>query len=358
MSDTGGHDCLRELEARCDAVPAALRALVDSSSPCLDPEIGPELAGAARWVVTGIGASEWPARVLASRLRVRARCAARFVPLSAFADAETAPDGDALVVVSQGLSPNARLALRARERFTHGLLVTGRAPSGADARGFRVCAHGPDDEPGLLLRVVGPPLATFAAFRLAERVALARGFDADPTLSREALREAPDAFARALLAAKELDDGPGELLAKAALTGSIAFVTAGDGTGELAHGLRWKLLEGLGVGAPVWDVLGFAHGPFQRFVGEALTLVALDLRGGTYAPLFARLQRLLDPALHRLVVLTPRALDGLGGFFEHDALLDGVVLRALARAPRDLRDWPGKGLDGPLYDVGADAAER
>ena len=30
-------------------------------------------------------------------------------------------------------------------------------------------------------------------------------------------------------------------------------------------------------------------------------------------------------------------------------------LRALAHAPRDLRDWPGKGLDGPLYDLGCDA---
>ena len=63
----------------------------------------------SRYVVTGGGLSEGPARVLVALLRGAGRDA-RFVPQSAFVDWTEPPDEQcALVLFSQGLAPNARL---------------------------------------------------------------------------------------------------------------------------------------------------------------------------------------------------------------------------------------------------------
>jgi hypothetical protein len=123
-------------------------------------------------------------------------------------------------------------------------------------------------------------------------------------------------------------------------------VTAGSYL-ALAHGLRWKLLEASGIpDPPVWDVLQFAHGPFQQMYGRPMLLCALECPGA--APLFDRLERILVPGRHALVRLAA-TLPAPWCWFEHDAQLNALTLALLAARPVDLARWPGQGADGELY---------
>jgi creatinine amidohydrolase len=302
---------------------ARVASLDDELRRALATPLDVALAGEAFWT-TGAGGSEGPARVLTALLG-QGGIAARFVPLSTFATGALSPPAKtALVVFSQDLSPNARLALSCRDRFNATLVVGAR-----EAAPLTHVAHGPTDESGMLVRVVGPALATLAAMRIAAAAAagassLSSAFACVPDLVAAIATEAP----------------------RAPLTPPLALVTAGS-HGALVHGLRWKLLEALGVpDPPVWDVLQVAHGPFQQFYHQPMTLLALEHEGE--AALFDRLASMLVPERHRLVRLRAQAPTPLS-WFEHDALLNQAVLATLAAAPRDLIEWPGKGRDEALY---------
>ncbi len=320
---------------------AAVAHAVDAAELSTVP---PELARFTRWIVSGIGASEGPARLLVAQL-LELGLSARFLPVTSFLGAE-APSAEVLVVVSQRLSPNARIPLRHRARYRATVLITSLDPR-ADSRagalaaeGATILQHGPPDEEGLILRVLGPALATRAVLHLAATVATLRG--APPRWAART-RELGAAIARARDAAVPIDP--------AWVFGPSAIVAVGD-AGELAVGLRTKLLEALGVAEPpIWDLCGLAHGPLQSFFdGTRLffVLASSDAPGGE--ALRRRLTEVLDPARHRVHVASASLPSPLC-FFEWAATLDAIVLAALRARPRDLTDWPGKGRDGPLYGI-------
>jgi creatinine amidohydrolase len=68
-------------------------------------------------------------------------------------------------------------------------------------------------------------------------------------------------------------------------------------------------------------------------------------------PLLERLAGMLDPARHRLVRLGS-TLAGSLAIFEHEALMNEVLLRYVATCGIDQADWPGRGKDIPLYALG------
>ncbi|MEZ4442414.1 MAG: hypothetical protein R3B72_25190 [Polyangiaceae bacterium] len=326
-----------ELAARIARLPAEIAAACRTSFP----DLTRSSLSDRPLVATGAGASEGPARTLSDSL-AHAGLPSRFVPLSAFAGSQPPlRDDEALVVFSQGLSPNARIALRGRSHHT--VVVTAVAPDpdapttsaarhAADLEGAGVARipHGPEEETGLLLRVLGPPLATLAALRLAAHLT-------ERPLPLADLHAAVDAARPPVPALPEP-------------LGQLALVTAGAHQ-PAAHGLRWKLLEGIAAGdPPIWDVLQFVHGAFQQFYDRPLTLLALEYPESPQSILFERLERLLHAPHHRLIRLRA-SLPGPLGWFEHDAMLDALLLAELARQPRDLADWPGKGEDRALYDI-------
>ncbi|MBX3259680.1 MAG: hypothetical protein KF782_08300 [Labilithrix sp.] len=308
------------------------------------PPSPPELARFTRWVVSGVGASEGPARLLVGQL-VELGLSARFLPVTSFLGAD-APTADVLVVVSQRLSPNARIPLRHRARYRATVLVTSLDPRedtrarALAAEGATILQHGPPEEEGLILRVLGPALASRTVLHLAATVAALRG--APPSWTSRT-GELGAAIARARDAAVPVDP--------AWVFGPSAILGAGD-AGELAPGLRTKLLEALGVAEPpIWDLCGLVHGPLQSFFdGPRLLFVleASDAPGGE--ALRRRLTEVLDPARHRVHVVGATLPSPLC-FFEWAAAFDAIVLDALRARPRDLADWPGKGRDGPLYGI-------
>ena len=134
----------------------------------------------------------------------------------------------------------------------------------------------------------------------------------------------------------------------------LAFLTSGE-YGELTANLRYKVLEGLLAPLPpVWDLLHFAHGPFQQSFERRAVFVALTRRDAAReAELLACLAKMLVPERHTLVRL-PAQLPGPLAIFEHEALLNHLMVAGIKARGIDQVRWPGRGLDGPLYNLGED----
>ncbi|MGH7786328.1 MAG: creatininase family protein, partial [Candidatus Binatia bacterium] len=323
----------------------------------------PFMPNAARCIVaTGVGSSAAHARLLAHLLRVELGLPARAADGGEFVAPLGDVGADALVVFSQGLSPNGRLPLARAEAWLGAVLVTAVARDGAPpekraalsslARAHGVCVPLPGGlEYGTLLRLGGPLAGYAVAFRLADAIGRAAGRQpAALTLDVPRLTRA--------MAAAAAHAGT---LAADALDGEIALLASG-GYGALAGNLQLKLLEGLLEPLPpVWDLVGFAHGPFQALFARRATLLMLQRAGAPEeAALLERLRAMLDPRRHRLLLL-PATLPGALALFEHEALLNQLVLRTIAARGIDQARWPGLGKDAPLYDVTsapADAAPQ
>lgn len=315
-----------------------------------------ERIGSRRIVVTGSGASEGPARYLAALLRNTLSLSAGFLPTSAFIAPVAQSSDDILIVFSQGISPNARLALRQASKFGNVILFTGIYPEGRspEARlvselrlgGSAVHVLPPEDESGLLVRILGPATATLAAALFAKSVAESLG-KVWPDDGLEALPDhLADARTRSVSAAEGLEaDWP---------LRPWALVTAGD-YADLCGGLPWKWMTALYSPAPpVWDVLQIAHGPLQHFYTEPMTLVGLERNNeGDDARLLDRLEKVLVPGRHKLIRLRS-AFAGPTAVLDHDAQCNWLLLRSLEERSVDLSSWPGRGLDGPLYQLGRD----
>lgn len=337
MRDEGPARSLELVRQQVDRVPEGLRAEIDRRRAPVPASI----SGASSFWITGAGGSEGPARALVERLLDGGR-AARFVPLSPFAFEVSPPRGTVLIVFSQGLSPNARLALKRRASFAAAVLVTAvdpaddgdRAALVADfeAQGGFVWAHGPPREPPLLVRLEGPARAGLAAQLLATGIA---GLPPPPA-------SLPDAV-RAVIDRGPLDGWDGSAPAVALVVGRLPAAST--------HGLAWKLLEGAGLPLPpTWDVLQVAHGPLQQLWHRPATLLALVV-DPREEPLFDRLEEGLEPTRHRLLRLRA-TLPLPWASFEFDAAVGELVAQTLERYPRDLLDWPAKGRDGALYELG------
>lgn len=320
MTQDGGRSLLR---ARCAQVVPALISWLAASPPL--PSLGP-----FPLLTTGIGGSEGPARLLAALLQQQG-LPARFVPLSSFAEAS--PAGRSLVIFSQGLSPNAHLALHRLADFERVLLVTGLtaehpALSPLVERGLTVVTLESEDERGLLVRIVGPALASLAAMVLAGRIE-----SPDPSRLRDALHRAKEQASRL----GPLPPTP------------LALVASGEHT-ERCEGLRWRLVEGLlHPRIQLWDALALAHGPFQGFHTTEQTLLALE-DGPLSAALIERLAPMLNPSRHRLLRL-PATLEAPWCLLEHLVQLDALMVATLEETQSTIAPWPGQGEDGPLYEL-------
>jgi hypothetical protein len=330
------------------------RTIADALARPADLET-PMLARArGTWVITGVGASSGPARSLAATLRADLELAAEYVPLSAFLEPRaSAPRGDVLVVFSQRLSPNALLPLADPSWFAERWVVTtldpDRDPHAArlTARGVKLLVHPPEQEGDLFLRMLGPPAATACALRWVLAIASALG--RPPPAWERRLPELPPALERAVSDVNAYAHGE-----RLAAVQHVAFVASASSL-ALASALPLKWIEGVGgLEPPLWDVLGFVHGPLQALYERDVAVVALEARGE--GDRFDRLARVLHPERHALARLAATLPPPLS-LFEHDALVGRAIEGALKVSPRDLLEWPGKGKDGPLYRLGSDEEE-
>jgi creatinine amidohydrolase len=337
------------------ALRAALRRAEDAlpalAEPAAPADFDPRAARAL--LVTGAGSSAAHARWLAALLAEELGLPARFVPLGAF---PRAPDPrDALIVFSQALSPNARLALTEPGGWLRTVLVTaalrsrdaGRrgAAEAVRAAGATLVESAGPDEFGTLLRLEGPVAGYVAALRLARSLGLP---------ARAELARVPRAWAAACANAA----AHAEELAPRLAADELLLLASGAYAGATDN-LRLKWVEGLRRPLPpVCDPLEFAHGPFQALAARRATLLALARVDAPHErERLERLRELLDPSRHVLVSIEA-SLPGLLAVFEHEAWTSMLVLAAMEHAGIDAADWPGRGADGPLYALSAEPAPR
>jgi hypothetical protein len=270
---------------------------------------------------------------------------ARFQPVSAFLGS-TPPDADVLLVVSQYLSPNARIPLRHRGRYAAVFVVTSldahdERCAHLASEGVLFLTHAPPDESGLLLRVIGPALATRMVLHLAASIAASHGRAPPAWTSR--VQEIAPAMERARSRVAAID--PEWVL------GPSAIVTTGS-DGDRAVGLRTKLLEAFSASdPPVWDLCGLVHGPLQSFFDSRRLLFVLEPAGDPMAGLLRRrLEQIVVHERHRIHVIEAQLPAPLS-FFEYAAAFDAIVVQTLRARPRDLGNWPAKGRDGAIYEI-------
>jgi creatinine amidohydrolase len=339
----------RSLAALRDALRRAGDALPALAEPAPPADFDPRAARAIR--VTGAGSSAAHARYLAAVLAEELGLPARFVPLGAF---PVAPDPrDALIVFSQALSPNARLALTEPGGWLRTVLVTAamgsrdperrRAAEAVRTAGAAVVPSAGADEFGTLLRIEGPLVGYVAALRLARSL----GLPPRPELARAA-----GAWAAACTSAAARAGALAPRLARDEL-----LLLASGAYQEATDNLRLKWVEGLRRPLPpVCDPLEFAHGPFQALAARPATLLALARPDAPHErERLRRLGEMLDPDRHQLVSIEA-SLPGFLAVFEHEAWIGTLVLAAMEHAGVDPADWPGRGADAPLYALSAEPA--
>lgn len=336
-NDPAGHALLA---ARLAALPGHLAAMLGTPPPPRREPLAP-----GRVLVTGVGSSEAHARYLAWLLNTYTENPAEFTPLSSFvrpADGRAA--ARTLVVFSQGLSQNTRLALRQADRFGRLVLFTAATGDGLRAagqpdradeltllvtRGAEVVRFPLEDEYTILIRVIGAACGFLAARQWAASVPGHRLPELRPEDVMVPFLDPPR-------------PGSGAL-------SRFPLLLAPPPLAECGGNLAWKLVEGLFVPAPpLVDLLSFAHGAFQQLAAQPRPVILFEAANGPFAPLALRARKMCA-ALGVDVVSLP--LDGPADLapLEAEARLNGLLLTAIRTLRPNQVDWPGRGLDAPLY---------
>jgi hypothetical protein len=334
------------LSERCRSIPAALSYF----SQQVKHIRWPTLPQGKRWLVTGIGGSEGPARYLVTLLQEQLGVHALFVPLSSFK--ERTPQADILVVFSQNLSSNAQICLKKHRSYQHTVIITAVQHKGSEqgssqraallqalkSEGIQVLNHPPLEENGFLFRWIGPCLAAFCSLHFVQHLAQTWA----DSLVLDIPEDLPERYAQALEQLVMPLGPPYPVPLPLALVSEDMFP-------ERYQSFTWKILEALLCPQPpVWDILQLAHGPFQQWYEQPMTLLGLQHTSTHESKLFSKLETLLVPERHRLVYLTS-TLPAHLAWFEHDAHLNAWVLATLQTNSYPLRSWPGQGKDQALY---------
>lgn len=344
--DPLGHALLAE---RLASVPSVLRGMIERAPPALLSAT----VGSRSFIVTGTGSSEAHARYLVMLLNLYTERAAAYLPLSGFVESPPgAFAGKTLVVWSQGVSPNAQIALRRRHEFGHTVLFTAATPAAALAAGKpdratllqTILDEGGElvefplaEEYTTLIRFVGPLAGYLAALQFVAQFSCCR-FVAP--LARDILplleTRAPDDLRRAMIRLPS------------AFAQGFNLVTAAP-ISDFAQNLACKFMEGVYWACPpISDFLQFAHGPFQQMNAHPKPVVILQGGSVAEAEMVDRSVRMLrEVGLSAFVV--PVDAPALYSIFGFESALNDVVFDVMRHLRVDQVNWPGKGRDDLLY---------
>ncbi len=312
------------VSASWQTLPARIREFAHAKTPRIAP------LGAC--VVTGLGTSEWPARVLEWSMRDEG-LSCEFVPLSRFIT--DAPAGDTLVLFSQYLSNNVAVCLREWTRYRQVVIVSALDDTQCRARlselgitlsSFTLLTIATPIERNLLFRPLGPALmATTGVSSLLQACGL-------PSLPLEAIASSYESSQ----SVNEVDDVP------------CLVLSLGRDAG-IASALAWKANEALGQPVPSWDAIGFAHGGFQAIFDAPKSDAVLLLPDVLSSRVIEQgIRSMLEPRGHTLRVFRT---SGAPAPFAYDAAFTRYLLARIAIGSRDLEAWPGKGCDGAMYNL-------
>lgn len=353
MTDRLGHALLAERLAR---IPGIIGEMIERGPAPLKPAS----LSTMRFVVTGTGSSEAHARYLSMLLNLYCDRAATYVPLSGFTTAHReAFEGKTLVVFSQGVSPNAQIAINRRGDFVHTILFSATTPEAAQQAGKEDRANllrmlldeGSDlvvfplaEEYTTLIRFVGPLAGYLSALQFVAQFPGCRFpmpvpaqilplLDATPPADlQEAMLSLPSAFSQ-----------------------GFNLVTAAP-ISDFAQNLACKFMEGLyWTCPPISDFLQFAHGPFQQMNAHPKPVVILQGNEPMENEMVQRSVHMLrDVGLGAFVVRVDAP--PLFSIFGFEAALNRLIFPVMQRLQINQVQWPGKGRDDLLYGFCPDRA--
>ncbi|MCC5025139.1 MAG: creatininase [Candidatus Synoicihabitans palmerolidicus] len=352
-ADPFGHNLLAQ---RLQLIPQILTDMLTAGPRPLSPR---SLAS-QRFIVTGTGSSEAHARYLATLLNLHSDLAAAYLPLSGFVDAPPAMfAGKTLVVFSQGVSPNAQIALQRGRDFAHTILFTATSPEAAETAGktdrARLLRSILDqrgelvefplaEEYTTLIRFVGPLAGYLTALQFtaqfsSSRVILPTAADLAPLLAAKAPSQLRDAMCQL----------PSEF------AGGLNVITAAP-ISDFSQNLACKFMEGLYWTCPsISDFLQFAHGPFQQMTAHPKPAIILQGDGPREAEMVQRgVDMLRGVGASAFVIQVPAP--PLLSIFGFEAALNDLVFQAMRHLGVDQVNWPGKGRDDQLYGFCPDPA--
>jgi len=350
--DPRGHALLAK---RLAQIPGVLGGMLARGPAPLKPAT----LASTHFIITGTGSSEAHARYLTMLLNLHTQRAAAYLPLSGFtARLKPAFAGKTLVVFSQGVSPNAQIALRRHSDFSHTVLFSATTPATALAAGKKDRAallQALLDEGGelvefplaeeytTLIRFVGPMAGYLACLQFTAQLASCR-FKVPAAV--DILRQLDAQPPAALLAAMQATP--------ARFAAGFSLVTAAP-ISEFAQNLACKFMEGVFWPCPsISDFLQFAHGPFQQTTAHPHPVVILQGDAPVEAELVGRsLAMLREVGLDAYVVRVDAP--PLISIFGFEAALNRLVFTLMTRFGIDQINWPGKGRDDRLYGFCPDA---
>ncbi len=350
--DPLGHLLLSDRLAR---IPAILDEMLTEGPP----RLGDRTLAGQRFIITGTGSSEAHARYLATLLNLHTDRAAAYLPLSGFVDSPAENfAGKTLVVFSQGVSPNAQIALARAPDFDHLVLFTATTPDAAEAAGKPDRAR--------LLRQIQQAHGELVVFPLAEEYTTlswpVHPFPYSFCLQLVGLlspaSRAPQPNAATLLpllhttAPAPLRDAMCQL--PSAFSSGFNLITAAP-ISDYAQNLACKFMEGLFWTCPaISDFLQFAHGPFQQMTAHPKPVIILQGNGSGEAEMVNRsvdMLRGVGASAYVVAVDAPPLLS----IFGFEAALNDAVFAAMRHLRVDQVNWPGKGRDDQLYGFCPDA---
>jgi hypothetical protein len=345
-ADPLGHNLLA---SRLADIPGILAGMLAAPPPTLLPAT----LASRRFIVTGTGSSEAHARYLAMLLNLYTDRAAAYLPLSGFTVADRAAFADkTLVVFSQGVSPNAQIALNRRGDFAHAILFTATTPQAARAAGKAdraallqgILDGGGEliefplaEEYTTLIRFVGPLAGYLAALQFAARFAGCRFPQPEASVILPLLEARPPDDLRAAM-----------IGLPSAFSQGFNLVTAAP-ISDFAQNLACKFMEGVFWPCPpISDFLQFAHGPFQQMNAHPKPVIILQGGSAAEADMVDRSVRMLrDAGLGAFVIRVEAPT--LYSIFGFEAALNSLVFDVMKHLRVDQVNWPGKGRDDLLY---------
>jgi hypothetical protein len=323
------------------------------------PQLSIATLAAERFIVTGTGSSEAHARYLCTLINLYTERTATYLPLSALAAAPSEVFvGKTLVVFSQGISPNAQIALGRHAAFSHTILFTASTAPAARAAGkpdqadllYELLDGGGDlivyplaEEYTTLIRFVGPLCGYLSCLQFAAQLSGCRFFPPSPSEILPLLDVAPPAdLMEAVLSRPETFARGFNLLTAAPIS-------------DFAQNLACKFMEGLFWPCPpISDFLQFAHGPFQQMAAHPHPVVILQGDSTVEAELVRRSVGMMqDVGLDAYVIHVDAP--PLFSIFGFEAALNRLVFAALQHLGIDQINWPGKGRDDLLYGFSPNA---
>lgn len=344
--DPLGHRLLRQ---RLDQIPGELAGMMVRGLP----QLRGRTVASDRFLVTGTGSSEAHARYLCNLINLYTDRTASYLPLSAFLNLPRELSFDkTLVVFSQGVSPNAQIALRRFRDFRHAILFTSTTPTAARQSGkpdradliTDLAEWGGDivyfplaEEYTTLIRLVGPlcgylSCLQFLAHLSNSQVAAPRPGEILPLMDLVP----PTGLEEAMLSQGELFRSGFNLITAAPIC-------------DFAQNLACKFMEGLFWPCPpISDFLQFAHGPFQQATADKRPILILQGDSPAEADLVKRSQAMLGSVgLPSWVIhVQARPIHSIFGF---EMIFNKLIVNLLEKKGIDQVNWPGKGRDDLLY---------